>query len=353
MTFDDPESVAEADAVATLAPPAVLRPWFAEHVPGARDAPLTVRRLSGGKSNEVFVVRQGERRWALRRPAATALERADDGMRREHRVLHALAGSPVPHPHAIALCEDTSILGAVFYVMDHLDGFIPVDPLPTPFDTDSDARRALAWSVIDSLAALHAVDWRAAELEGFGRPEGFLVRQVTRWRTQLDSYRTRDIPGIDEVEAWLAANTPDDQAPTIMHGDYHLGNLVAAHDLPARLIGIVDWENATIGDPLMDVGYLLSTWPDPDDPASMTSTRISLRDGVPTRAEMLDRYATTTRRDISAIGFYYVLTQYKLACMLEGIAVRRKHDGYDDTDGIATYVTGLIARARDIFQRTS
>jgi aminoglycoside phosphotransferase (APT) family kinase protein len=347
VTFDDPD----AHAVAALAPPAVLRPWFAEHVPGARDEPVAVRRLTGGRSNEVFVVRQGERTWALRRPAATALERADEGMRREHRVLRALADTAVPHPRVHALCDDTSVLGAVFYVMDHLDGFVPVDPLPAPFDHDADSRRALAWSVIDSLAALHEVDWRAVGLDGFGRPDGFLVRQVTRWRTQLDSYRTRDITDIDAVEQWLAANTPDDQAPTIMHGDYHLGNLLAAHDLPARLLGIVDWENATIGDPLMDVGYLLGTWPDPADPASLSSTRLSLREGVPTRTEMLQRYAARTGRDLSHIEFYFVLSQYKLACMLEGIAVRRRQSGHDDTQQIQGYVSALVARAHDISRR--
>jgi aminoglycoside phosphotransferase (APT) family kinase protein len=345
MTLDDPLSGYDAEHVAALAAPAVLRPWFAEFVPGARDAPLVIRYLTGGQSNEVFEVRQGETRWVLRRPSATALERADEGMRREHRVLTALDGTPVPHPAPVALCEDPTVIGSVFYVMEHLDGFVPVDPLPSPFDVDADERRALVWAVIDALAALHAVDWRAAGLEGFGRPEGFLARQVVRWRSQLDHYRTRELPGMEVVERWLQANIPPEQAPSIMHGDFHLGNVVAAHDVPAHLEGIVDWENATIGDPLLDVGYLLSTWPDPERPDT-TNGRLALHPGVPTRSEMLARYASVSGRDLSSIDFYDVLSQYKLACMLEGIYARQRQTQYHDTSTIASYVLTLIDRAR-------
>jgi aminoglycoside phosphotransferase (APT) family kinase protein len=189
------------------------------------------------------------------------------------------------------------------------------------------------------------VDWRAAGLEGFGRPEGFLARQVVRWRSQLDHYRTRELPGIEVVERWLQANVPAEQPPTIMHGDFHLGNLIAAHDRPVRLEGIVDWENATIGDPLLDVGYLLSTWPDPDRPEAM-NVRIALREGVPTRREMLARYAEISGRDLSTIDFYDVLSQYKLACMLEGIYARQRQTPYHETSTIAAYVPTLIERAR-------
>jgi aminoglycoside phosphotransferase (APT) family kinase protein len=351
MTLDDPLSGYDAEHVAALAAPAVLRPWFAEFVPGARDAPLVVRYVSGGQSNEVFEVRQGERRWVLRRPAATALERADEGMRREHRVLSALDGTDVPHPAPAALCEDPTVIGSVFYVMEHLDGFVPVDPLPSPFDVDAGARRELIWCVIDALAALHAVDWRAAGLESFGRPEGFLGRQVVRWRSQLDHYRTRELPGIEVVERWLQTNIPAEQPPSIMHGDYHLGNIVAGHDLPAHLEGIVDWENATIGDPLLDVGYLLSTWPDPTRPQE-SNGRIALHPGVPTRTEMLARYAEISGRDLSAIDFYDVLSQYKLACMLEGVYARQRNTPYHDTTTIASYVLTLIDRARAIIVGT-
>ncbi|HEX7096803.1 MAG TPA: phosphotransferase family protein [Acidimicrobiales bacterium] len=339
------------DLVATLAPPAVLRPWFAEHVPGARDAPLEIRVISGGRSNEVFEVRQGDTRWTLRRPAAAAHERAEDGMRREYRVLSALASTDVPHPRVVAFCDDATVIGSVFYVMEHLDGFVPVEPLPPPFGEDPDARRGLAHAVIDSLVALHAVDWKAVGLEGFGRPEGFLERQVKRWRTQLDSYRTRDIPGIEEVEAWLEANTPPPQSPTIMHGDYHLGNLVAAHDLPPRLLGIVDWENATIGDPLLDVAYLLSSWPDPDDPSSLEASRVSLVDGVPTRSEMIARYEAMSGRSLEHLLFYATLSQYKLACMLEGIFVRQGGTGRHDATQLGAYIVSLIDRARRGIQR--
>lgn len=335
----------DTEVVAALAPPAVLRPWFAEHVPDARDAALTVRAIGGGRSNEVFEVRQGERRWTLRRPAAAALERADEGMRREFRVLRALAGTDVPHPAAIAFCDDPTVIGSVFYVMDHLDGFVPVDPLPSPFSEDPAARRELAFAVVDALVALHGVDWRAVGLEGFGRPDGFLERQVKRWRTQLDSYRTRAIPLLADVESWLEANTPAPQEPTIMHGDYHLGNLIAAHDLPPRLIGIVDWENATIGDPLLDVAYLLASWPDPDDAESLASARIALVDGVPTRAEMAARYERRSGRSLSDLTFYATLSQYKLACMLEGIYARQRATGLADNQQLGDYVVALIERS--------
>ena len=221
-----------------LADPASLGPWLDDHglAPGE---PLSVAPLSGGTSNAMFLVDRGEHRWVLRRPSQVALERANEGMRREFRLLSALEGTGVPHPGVVALCDDHRVLGCTFYLMERVDG---VNPVPVPAVLDDEVHRAeVAYSMVEALARLHQVDWRAAGLADLGHPEGFHQRQVARWTGQLASYGGRPLPDIDIVTAWLESNLPSGFEPTLMHGDFHMLNALIAPDPPGRVVAVLDW----------------------------------------------------------------------------------------------------------------
>lgn len=272
--------------------------------------PLTIDPLTNGRSNAMFRIDRGSHRWVLRRPALVALARADDGMRREFRLLAALDATPVPHPHPVALGDDPAVLGCVFYLMDAVDGFNPSGPLP---DALQGEERAVAFALVDALAALHDVDWRAAGLDDFGRPDGFHERQVARWTAQLDSYGGRPLPELREVGAWLDAHRPASYQATIMHADYHMLNVILAPDRPVRVAAIVDWETATIGDPLLDLAGLLEVW--------CPSHRVA--DGWPSAEELRDRYAA--RRGLASVPaspYHVALYHFRLAVLLEGIYQR-------------------------------
>lgn len=289
--------------------------WLADQgVALDRDA-LTVEPIASGYSNVMFVLAAGDERLVLRRPAAVPLERADEGMRREYRFLRALEGSDVPHPPPITFCDDPGVTGAVFYVMGHVDGFMPTGPLPDAFGSGPAVNRELAFAVTDALAALARVDWRAAGIADLGRPDGFHERQVSRWMRQYDGYPEQELPAIEHIGEWLAGHIPADWDATIMHGDYHTGNLLVAPDRPARVAAIVDWETATIGDPMLDLAGFLRFW---------FETRPA--EGWPTRDEMIARYVAGTGRDIPDLEYYDVLARFKLAVLMEGIHQRSKVD---------------------------
>ena len=278
-----------------------------------RGRPLRAEPLAGGASNAMFVIERGASRWVLRRPAAVALERADDGMRREFRFLSALDGTPVPHPPPVALCDDLDVLGCTFYLMGHVDGVIP-RPAPPPFD-DAQGRTDITYALVDALASLHDVDPVASGIADLGRPEGFHERQVKRWRGQLESYGGRELPGIEAVMQWLDANRPSAFTPSIMHGDYHMRNVLVARTPPARVVAILDWETATIGDPLLDLAGFCEVWTSSGDP------------DWPTRRQVIDRYREA-RGDgsIGDLRYYEVLYNFRLAVLLEGIYQRSLRD---------------------------
>jgi aminoglycoside phosphotransferase (APT) family kinase protein len=284
--------------------------------------------LAGGTQNILVRFNRGGRAFVLRRPPPHLRKNSDETMRREARVLRAIADSDVPHPRFIAGCAETDVLGAAFYLMEPVDGFNPAQGLPDYHRSDPAIRRALGFSLVDSAAALGRVDHRAVGLEDFGRPEGYLERQVARWRAQLESYSEFEgyfgpaIPGLEAVAGWLDANRPKSFQPGILHGDYHLANVMVRHDSP-DLAAIVDWELSTIGDPLLDLGWLLATWPDPEAP-SLASVGGGIRpwDGFPNAEELVARYAERTTRDLSRISWYEVLACYKLGIILEGTHAR-------------------------------
>jgi aminoglycoside phosphotransferase (APT) family kinase protein len=283
-------------------------------------------RLNGGSQNLLVRFRRGGEAYVLRRPPLEKRANSDDTMMREARVLRALAGSPVPHPRLIAACSDTSVLGAAFYLTEVVQGTNPTLGLPPLYLDNESWRWELGLAVADGAAAIGAVDYVAAGLGDLGRVEGYLERQVSRWRSQLDSYSQfagyTDAPltAVDAVSAWLESNRPRSWRPGLIHGDYHLANVLCANDRPA-LAAIVDWELTTLGDPLLDLGWLLATWPDTDDPI-IASVAVKPWAGFPEKPDLIARYAERSGRDLSAIGWYEVLACYKLGIILEGTHAR-------------------------------
>lgn len=294
---------------------------------GLGSGPLDdVTPLSGGTQNILMRFVRDGRPYVLRRPPLHLRDNSNKTMRREARMLGALAGTDVPHPALIAACEDETVLGAVFYLMEPIEGFNPATGLK-PLHAGSEAvRHRMGLALVEGIAALGALDYRERGLDGFGKPENYLTRQVSRWKGQLDSYAQfpdwsgpGQIPGIDEVGRWLEAHRPAQFMPGIIHGDYHLANVLYRND-SGELAAIVDWELTTIGDPLLDIGGLLSGWPD-DDP-DLTGIAIQPWTGFPTRAEMAAHYAARTARDMSALDWYVVLACYKIGIILEGTHAR-------------------------------
>ncbi|MBC6468294.1 phosphotransferase family protein [Actinomadura alba] len=285
-----------------------------------------VEQLGGGTQNILVAFRRGGRRYVLRRPPRHPRPKSNEVLRREARVLAALDGTGVPAPRLIAACPDESVMGgAVFYLMTAVDGFNATTTLPEPHAGDPAIRHRMGLEAAAALAALGAVDHVAVGLADFGRPEGFLERQVGRWMSELESYSSLegypgpDIPGLDGVASWLEANRPTSWRPGIMHGDYHLANLMYAFDGP-RVAAIVDWEMCTIGDPLVDLGWLLATWP--DEERGELSGPIGIAGGLPSAEELVARYAEGSDRDLSAVAWYTVLACYKLGIVLEGTHAR-------------------------------
>jgi len=244
-------------------------------------------------------------------------EGRNDTMLREFRVLTALADTDVPHARVVAVCDDPELMGGCFYLMEFVDGWSPMGGggWPAPFDTDLEARRGLAFELVDGIARLSRVDWKAHGLEGFGRPDGFHERQVSRWMNHLAAVKFRDIPGIDDAAAWLGAHQPRHYVPGIMHGDYQFANVMYRHGAPARLAAIVDWEMATVGDPLLDLGWVIQGWLDPDQERS-TGSYVDYT-GMPSRAELLEYYEDVSGRPTDDIDYYVILARFKLAVVLE------------------------------------
>jgi aminoglycoside phosphotransferase (APT) family kinase protein len=310
-------------------------------------APIAIERITTGHSNEVFRVTRGELTAVLRRPPRTPLSPTAHDMAREFRLLTAFSGratTPVPRP--IACCTDVDVIGAPFYLMEPIDGVVVRDRLPAPLDTDDSAPRACAYALIDALAGIHAFDWRANGLDGFGKPDGYLDRQVPRWLGQLERYKTRDLPEVDEAGRWLAAHTPEMQAPAVIHGDYKLDNVMFAPRLPVELVAVVDWEQSTIGDPLVDLGWVIGLWIEPGEgPTLAGASPFPSTADVPTRVELVERYGKTTGRDLEHLSFYCVLGLFKLACVMEGSYARFKAGTSDDAY-FAALDKGVPALAR-------
>jgi aminoglycoside phosphotransferase (APT) family kinase protein len=284
-----------------------------------------VTALGGGTQNIMLKFTRADRQYVLRRPPPHPRSNSNETMRREMLVLAGLRGSDVPHASLIAACPGTEILGCSFYLMEPVAGFNATVGLPPLHAGDASIRHRMGLSLIDGLVRLRRVDYQAAGLDGLGKTDRFLERQVSRWSKQLAGYRDyagwpgpAEIPGVDRVAVWLEKHRPSGFTPGIMHGDYHLANVMFRNDGP-QLAAIVDWELATLGDPLLDLGLVLTTWPRPDDPTSM---KIEPWEGFPDTRELSAHYAANSGCDLSALPWYEVLACFKLGILLEGTFAR-------------------------------
>ena len=286
-----------------------------------------IRPIPGGTQNVMLRFTRGGRAYVLRAPAASARIDPNRTVGREIQLLNALSKTDVPHAALIRACSDEAVIGRMFYLMEEVDGFNATEKLPALHAASDEIRYRMGLAIVDGALSLAAVDYKAVGLEDFGRPAGFLERQVARWSNQLHGYRDYDgwpgpdaIGPVSEVAEWLEANRPVNFVPGIMHGDYHMANVMFRPDGPG-LAAIVDWELATIGDPLIDLGWLLATWPDqgPTRPPERSMIRW---DGLPRRSELVTHYAAATARDLSRVEWYAVFACYKLGILLEGTHAR-------------------------------
>ncbi len=306
-----------------LKAPDGLAEWMSAQ--GLGDGPLEdVSKITGGTQNIMLRFTRAGRPYVLRRGPKHLRPRSNTVIMRETEVLAALAGSDVPHPHLIASCADTDVLGdAAFYLMEPIDGFNAGQGLPELHAGDADVRFAMGLSMAESLAKLGAIDYRAVGLSDYGKPDGFLERQVPRWLSELESYKDFDnypgpeIPGIDDVAAWLDKGRPAQCTPGILHGDYHAANVMFSPTGP-EVVAIVDWEMSTIGDPLLDLGWLLATW---GGSAAFGGTLFE-KGGLAAPGDLVEQYARNTTRDLSNITWYTVLACFKLGIVLEGTHAR-------------------------------
>lgn len=307
-----------------ISQPQQLQAWFDSEVPGTTGK-LEVSMLRGGLSNVLFKVQRGSETFAIRRPPAISNDVSANNLLREIRLLRALANTKVPHSRLIAASTETQIMGTPFEVLEWIDGFTPFAPLPEPMQSSPRYRREFGFALIDGLADVAKVDWRGVGLEGFGKPEGFLERQVDRWLGQLERYRTRDIEQLDAVVKWLRESTPLRHPVGLLHGDYSPANVMVAPlspDSPLKLAAIVDWESATIGDPLLDLGQLISGWQ--DDTSGPTWAIFADWKGLPSRQEAIERYAQRSGLNVDRLDYYMVLAIFKIALIMEGAYYRWK-----------------------------
>ncbi|MEV4439356.1 phosphotransferase family protein [Streptomyces sp. NPDC049577] len=295
-----------------------LRALLDRERPGLVRGPLTARLIEGGRSNLTYAVTDGTGRWVVRRPPLGHVLATAHDMRREHRVISALRGTDVPVPGTVLLCEDEDVIGAPFYVMEHVDG-VPYRSAAQLRALGPERTREVVLGLVDTLVSLHAVDPAAVGLADFGRPEGFLGRQLARWGKQLTASRNRDLPGVDELHRRLGETLPDSPAPAVVHGDYRLDNVLAGPD--GRIAAVLDWEMSTLGDPLTDLGLLVMYSEQHDVPGSpVAATRDA--PGHPDPAELVERYAAGSGREVGALPWYTAFAYFKLAVILEGIHYR-------------------------------
>jgi aminoglycoside phosphotransferase (APT) family kinase protein len=330
-----------------------LRSFFADHVPGVADAPLRASLISGGRSNLTYAVDDGTTTGVLRRPPLGHVLPTAHDMVREYRVMTALADTAVPVPRTIALCEDTDVNDAPFYVMEMVDGIIYRDAAALTGISASDATR-MSEELVDVLAAIHAVDFQAVGLGEFGRPDGFLERQVRRWGEQWERSKTRELPAVDELARRLRNALPDAGPATIVHGDYRLDNTMMSTTDPGAIVAVLDWEMSTLGDPLTDLGLFLLYWGRADAQIIATGAAIEDQDGFLDRDEVVERYARVSGRSVDELDWYQVLAAYKLAIIVEGINARYQMgktlgDGFE---AMGAMVAGLIDGALEQANRS-
>ena len=325
--------------------------YLVAHVPGAT-LPITVEQFPSGHSNLTYLLRAGALELVLRRPPFGNRVKTAHDMGREFNILSKLHAVYPSAPEPLSYCEDDSVLGAPFYVMQRIRGIILRRKIPTGVELPPERMRALCEAFIDHLALLHQVDYRAAGLGDLGKPEGYVERQVTGWTKRYRDAKTDDIEAVDEIAAWLAARIPKESGATLIHNDYKFDNIVLDPNDPTRIIGVLDWEMSTLGDPLMDLGTALSYWVEAGDPEPMRALPFGPSDlpGSMTRRELAERYALKTGRDVSDLRFYYCFALFKTAVVAQQIYYRF-HKGLTTDERFAAMIIGvklLSERALDV-----
>ena len=303
-----------------------LQAWIAgQDLPG-RGPVRAVTQLTGGSQNNIFRLERDGADLVLRRPPRHPRENSDSTILREARVLRALRGSAVPHAQVYGVCDDRSVIGACFYLMAVIDGFTPRGTLPGRYATEPAWRRALAFEIVDAAAAVARVRPGDVGLADIGRAEGWLDRQVPRWMSQLEGYQRypayagRTLPHAAEVAEWLERRRPGNCVVGIIHGDLQFANVMFARDHP-RLLALIDWELSTLADPLLDLGWILTSWSEPGDPPGH-EPYVQPADGLPSRQELVERYLATTGRDPGLVPWFFALACYKLGIIVEGSYAR-------------------------------
>ncbi len=329
-----------------------LSQYLTVRLPGAEAGrPLTATKIGTGHSNETFLIQRGSgpvaEEWVLRRPPRGPLLPTAHDVGREYALISALIGTALRVPQPVLFCADESVIGAPFYLMENISGVVIRSHMPEAFANPA-GRADLAEELIRTLVTLHAVDWQAVGLDKLGKPEGYLARQLKRWTGQLDKSRTREIPELDAVSEWLSEHLPVSPPATVVHGDFRIDNVMYAAQPPAKVLAVLDWEMATIGDPLADLGYLLSNWREPGDPPPQLGhamDNVTDQPGFPSREQLAARYQELSGRSVTNLRFYEALAVWKLAILLEGSFVRHKA-GTTEDPFFAQLETGVPELAR-------
>jgi aminoglycoside phosphotransferase (APT) family kinase protein len=313
---DTPEEAAALDL-----PPLLVRRPLEAHLDahGLGTGPVEAEPVGEGHSNITYLIRRDGGEWVLRRPPRPPLPPSAHDVLREARLLTAVDGQRIRTPRVLLTCDDDAVIGAPFYVMEKVEGDVITSELPPALDQPAERSR-IAEELIDALVEIHAVDWQACGLQGYGKPTGYLDRQLRRFSGLWEHNKTREVPELDAATEWLTAHRPESPGATIVHGDYRLGNTMFARGAPARLVAIFDWELATIGDPLADVGYFTATYAAPGDPETtlFSLNRVTTLEGFPSRHELIARYEERSGRSMSDVRWYQTLALWKSAVFLEG-----------------------------------
>ena len=333
------------DAAALELPPLVVREpleaFLDAHAIGR--GRVEAERIGEGHSNITFLVRRGDARVVLRRPPRPPLPPSAHDVLREARLLRALEGTPVRVPRVLAVGDDETVLGVPFYVMEEMHGSVHASQVPPVHDTQEERGRT-SEELVDALVEIHNVDWESCGLEGYGKPTGYLERQVRRFTGLWEHNKTRELEVVEELGDWLRDNMPESPESTIVHGDYRLGNVMMAPEAPARIVAIFDWEMATIGDPLADMGYLCALWTQHDDPYGGLREhlgKVTRLEGFPTRDELVQRYAEKSGREVGDLRWYVTLAVWKSIVFMEG-NYKRAVSGSTDDPYLKQFGDGVI-----------
>lgn len=333
---------------------AAVRQWMETHVESAT-GPFTFDVIAGGHSNLTYKVTGADgRRFVLRRPPLGHVLASAHDMSREFRIIDALSDTPVPVAPALGFCDDTAVNSAPFYVMDFVDGLVIRDRDSAERLLTPDARRRASESIVDTMAAIHAVRPDAVGLADLGRHEGYIARQLKRWYGQWNQQKTRDLPSVDRVHDELLARIPEQGPATLVHGDYRLDNCMI--DSSGDVIAVLDWEICTLGDPMADLGLLMVYWTGPNDDMSAWTGQACTATGFLDRSDMAERYARVSGRDISQLDFYTAFAYWKLVCILEGVYARYLGGALGQRDPAElepfnAQVLGAAARAEEMLSR--